>query len=111
MTAKSASEVEPATTVIFRVWINSADVLALFPEEAATVYGDTCFSYMHVGQHAAADYHACVTRTRPALPEEYAPLKRELEQIGYRLKVVKKATPAMHQKRRATAEQYRKGAP
>ena len=76
------------TIVVFRKF-KEGDILALFPAER----GDNNWavsSYMHVGQHGAADYTGCIRLTKPATPEEYAPLKRELESIGYVLDVKKR---------------------
>lgn len=72
--------------VIFRTW-RDGDVIALFPDIDADCTGLHCGSYMHIGQHGAADYRLVVQRTRPAVPVEYAELKAELEQIGYVLDV------------------------
>lgn len=72
--------------VIFRKWRPSegGDVIALMPELPATTDGRLCTSYQHIGQHAAADYQGVIAQTRPAAPEEYAALKRELESAPYR---------------------------
>jgi hypothetical protein len=71
--------------VIFRRF-PAGDVVALFPLEPATVSGWECSSYQAIGQHSAASPD--LTRwTKAAKPSEYAPLKRELESIGYTLKV------------------------
>jgi len=64
-------------------------VLALFPGlEAKPGY---CESFEHVGQHGAADYAGCISRTRPAKMTEndVKALYRELESApyGYRLRV------------------------
>ena len=40
-------------------------------------------SYMHVGQHSAANYRGVVAISRPATPEEVEPLASELHRIGY----------------------------
>lgn len=72
------------TTVVFRVW-EGGDVFALFPEiDDGRGY---CSSYEQLGQHAPADYRGCIRDTSPATPEQYAALKRELEAIGYTLRV------------------------
>lgn len=77
------------TKVIFRKWRDgSRSVFALFPEMPHDWRGYDCGSYEHVGQHGGADGAGCVRRSTPATPEEYADLKRELERIGYRLRVV-----------------------
>jgi len=70
--------------VVFRRFPDG-DIIALFPYLAAEGLDPwPCQSYMHVGQHGAADSRI-VYDTRPARPHEYAALKAELEQIGYRL--------------------------
>ncbi len=72
------------TPVIFRVL--EGEVIALFPTVPGTRDPYTCESYMHVGQHGSAGAALSYT-ARLATPEEYAPLKRELEQLGYVLAV------------------------
>jgi len=72
------------TDVMFRVSLNDpTDVYALFPGEAGTLDWRTCMSYQHVGQHSSADYAKCIRASRPATPEEYASLRRELESAPY----------------------------
>lgn len=76
------------TIVVFRKWPKSegGDVMALFPyEEEGNGY---CSSYQHLGGHGGADYRVCVDRTKPAKPEEYAALKRELESAPYCYRLV-----------------------
>ena len=79
------------TPCIFRVWRGKGggDVIALFPDVAASISDPRlCQSYMHIGQHCAADYSHVIRVTRPATPAEYAPLRRELEgAIGYVLDI------------------------
>lgn len=71
------------TPVVFRMWkAEPRTCLALFPTLEWGPPG-LCSSYAHVGQHGGADYHACIERTRPATPDEYASLKRELEGAPY----------------------------
>ena len=86
------------TKVIFRRW-RSGDkaVIALFPEQPAELFRPYCNSYEHLGQHGSADANFVVSKTRLAKKEEYAELKRELERIGYKLKICKKLTPAMRE--------------
>ena len=73
-----------ADPVVFRRFPDG-DIIALFPYLAAEGLDPwPCQSYMHVGQHGAADPRI-VHDTRPARPHEYAALRAELEQIGYRL--------------------------
>jgi len=56
-------------------------------------------SYVHVGQHGAADYNLVVGQSKPAQPAEYAELKAELENIGYNLEVRSKVQYAVHRQR------------
>lgn len=82
------------TTTIFRTF-PSGEVIALFPEEPAETRNPWTFmSYQHVGQHGAAG-HCVVQSTRPATVEEYAPLKQELEALGYDLSIRHKITGRM----------------
>lgn len=68
--------------VIFRY--EDSDVYALFPDLPADSRGHiTC--YAHLGQHSAADYQHCIAKSRPATPDEYAPLASELRALGYNL--------------------------
>ena len=82
---------EPLTKVIFRKF-REGDVIALFPELPGS-YGhvETCESYQTIGQHGPASVDLSKV-ARLASPAEYAPLKRELERIGYRLRVCKRMT-------------------
>lgn len=77
------------TLTIFRKFKDSGDIIALFPHEIADNSGN-CMSYQRIGQHGAADYSHCIDASIPAQPSEYKALKRELESIGYDLKVRKK---------------------
>jgi hypothetical protein len=86
------------TAVVFR-WEREGGVFALFPELPADNQGRYCTCYQHIGQHAAADYHGCVARSRPATPSEYADLCEELELRGYHLEIYQRATPVMHERR------------
>jgi hypothetical protein len=79
------------TKVIFRKFPSrqGGEVIALFPELPGTMDPHTCESYMHTGQHGAASVDLGRT-LRLATPEEYEPLKRELESapFNYVLEVV-----------------------
>lgn len=77
------------TRVLFRK--DKHGVFALFPDLPWNHSGSvTC--YAHIGQHGGANYNHCIRSSRPASPEDYAPLKRELEGSPYRykLKIVKR---------------------
>ena len=79
---------ERKTKVIFRFWKISQDVIALFPED---MNNGICTSYEHVGQHGNADYLGIIEDSRPATPEEYDYLFRELEDYyGYNLDIRQK---------------------
>lgn len=81
------------TVVIFRVFKDSDNVLALFPFEPGDNKPGTCSSYMHMGQHSSADYNHCLDITRPAKANEYESLRKELENhVGYNLRIRKRAT-------------------
>ena len=78
------------TRVIFRTFksgFDKGEVIALFPDELwmGADHWNTNYvaSYMHVGQHAGADYMGVIQETKPATAREYAPLLRELQEIGY----------------------------
>jgi len=74
------------TRVIFRKY-PEGDVVALFPDDVADFDGNIT-SYMHVGQHAAADLDFMMSRTEPATEVEYGPLEAELEEhCGYTLDI------------------------
>lgn len=82
------------TKVIFKIERNKgAEVVAFFPAWA----GDsnpyrTCTCYAHMGQHSAASLEYARS-LRPATPEEYAPLLREMVQVGYDdLRIVRRFT-------------------
>jgi hypothetical protein len=85
-------ETEEETPVVFRKWSEKegGEILALFPADQEGHY--LIGSYQHTGQHGSANYFGCIQATRKATPEEYAPLKAELEQIGYKLKVYQKGS-------------------
>ena len=51
-------------------------------------------SYMHVGQHGAADYAGVIAMTRPAHEKEYRNPLSELRAIGYDdLHIMRRARP------------------
>jgi hypothetical protein len=83
--ATTAADTEE-TLVVFRVW--EGEVIALFPADKEP--GGLVSSYMHVGQHGAADYEHIIHESRPASEYEYEDLYAELVDRGYRLQVLKK---------------------
>jgi hypothetical protein len=78
------------TKVVFRKY-KKGDIVALFPYN--TTNGYLCECYQHIGQHSEADYQYVIQTTKPATNEESESLYNELtKQIGYNLKVIKKAS-------------------
>lgn len=74
------------TRVVFRKYPkrrdgSGGDVLAILLDCDSNLGTVTC--YQHVGQHGEGRYFEMMATTKPATPEEYADLKRELEEIGY----------------------------
>jgi hypothetical protein len=86
------------TNVIFRKY-RDGDVIALMPEILGDMSPATCQSYMHVGQHGAANPLYVIGDTRPAAPAEYADLHKELEGIGYNVKIIQRYRHKFTEKR------------
>lgn len=95
------------TLVVFRRWRDTNDIIALFPAEPSDIHGWYCLSYERIGQHSGADYHGVVQASRPATDEEAAPLADELTKVGYNLQPIKRASQAVHERRRAAARALR----
>ena len=91
---------EDITRVIFRRYFKKRDtwdcnydnIIALFPDEQNGRRPGMVNSYMHMGQHGEAHIQGVMDETKPATPEEYGPLKKELEKppYNYRFKVIKR---------------------
>lgn len=77
------------TLVVFRRY-PAGDILALFPTIDAG--RGLCTCYQRIGQHGDCDYSHCIKTTAPASPAEYAELRRELEGLGYNLRVIQRYT-------------------
>lgn len=75
------------TEVIFRKY-RDGEIIALFPYLPEFRY-TSCMSYMHIGQHGTAHLEL-INNTKPASPDEYQDLYKELEGLGYNLRVLKK---------------------
>ncbi len=87
-TAATVQPQDPPTVMIFRKWRSGdREIFALFPE--IDEGRGLCRSYQHIGQHSGADYVGCIYRSRAALPGEYAPLLKELQERGYDNLVIK----------------------
>lgn len=98
------SDVE-MTDVMFRV-DRAGELFALMPALPGTNEPHTCTSYQHVGQHSSADLRHCINTSRRAEPEEFAPLKRELEGRGYAVNVIQRATRRHDQARLKALKAY-----
>ena len=72
--------------VIFYREPHNNSVLAVFPDVIENRHGNMC-CYSHVGQHSSCS-PGYLKKCKPAEPDEYQDLKRELEGIGYTLKIV-----------------------
>lgn len=71
------------TPVVFRKFKDNGDIIALFPSLPWGMDCAECASYMHIGQHGAAD-RWLISITKPATPGEYADLLNELVNcVGY----------------------------
>ena len=97
-----------ATPVVFRTF-PSGEVIALFPILPADQYGGACLSYLHIGQHGAADARFVIRKTAPSRPSEYRDLAKELRSIGYKLTIHKRITATMVKIRRALARRQSRG--
>lgn len=78
------------TVVVFRKFKTDGTIVALFPFELTDENGNVS-SYMHVGQHSAADYSLVMKQTVAPTLEESSALKTELEGLGYNLLVKRRA--------------------
>ena len=80
------TQIVEKTKVSFRV--SDGEVVAVFPEDKT--YEGKMSCYAHVGQHSYCTHGWYLTKTKPASPDQYEGLKKELEQIGYVLQIRKR---------------------
>lgn len=87
-----------STPVHFRKWPKNlgGDVVAILPTHEGGSHLYTCGLYQHVGQHGDCDPQHVIYKTRPAKPEEYADLFREMEGLGYKLRVLKRIPRSLY---------------
>lgn len=79
------------TRTVFRKYPDG-QVIALFPDIPWSGRRGEVTSYMHLGQHGAADYCHVVATTKPVTEGEYGDLLDELSQAGYdNMRIVKRA--------------------
>lgn len=84
--ARRVTDEERPITIVLRQYPDG-QAIALMPDEIDPRDG-TVMSYMHLGQHGAADYPHVIATTRVADPfsDEVKALKKELDAIGYKAK-------------------------
>lgn len=87
-TRKSADE---TTRVVFRKYPDG-QVIALFPDILWGRRRGEVTSYMHLGQHDAADYSHVIAATKPVTENEYRDLQDELKLAGYEnIKIIQRS--------------------
>jgi len=79
------------TEVQFRLF--RGEVTAVFPYIIESPNNVMC--YVHNGQHSVCNWNFNAI-SKPATPEQYADLYKELESIGYKLKVIKRRNHAKY---------------
>ena len=87
-----AQAVEPTPVIFRKDRIKNFKVTAVFPTIPEDRSGYMMQCYAHIGQHGQCSMSWYIG-TRPALPDEFADLKRELESMGYVLDVCRRMTP------------------
>jgi len=60
----------------------NGETIALWPDTVAGMQGN-CMSYLHVGQHGAANYKHVMKNSIPAKAENIKVLRKELLARGY----------------------------
>lgn len=95
------------TPVIFRML--DGECVAIFPTLPWGTDPNECTSYQHIGQHGACDI-TISSKARLATKAEYKSLKRELQRLGYRLKVISRVACAHNNERRAAISRTEGGA-
>lgn len=91
MKTKSRTTATVTMRTVFRKYPDG-QIIALFPDVPWSERLGEVASYMHIGQHGAADYRHVVATTKPATEKESAGLLNELRQVGYHdIRVIKRA--------------------
>lgn len=92
--SKMKTKSQTTATVTMRTVLRKypdGQIIALFPDVPWSGRQGEITSYMHLGQHGAADYHHVVATTKPATKKESAGLLNELRQVGYNnIRVIKR---------------------
>lgn len=79
------------TEVQFRLF--RGEVTAVFPYIVESPHNVMC--YVHTGQHSVCNWNINAV-SKSATPDQYSDLYKELEQIGYKLKVIKRRSHAKY---------------
>lgn len=79
------------TEVQFRLF--RGEVTAVFPYIVESPNNVMC--YVHLGQHSVCNWNINAV-SKSATPDQYSDLYKELEQIGYKLKVIKRRNHAKY---------------
>lgn len=92
---------KPIIPVLLRVWRDDSTPFAMFPTLPGTNQRFTLTTYQHMGQHSSCGEATGIAHSRPATPQEYAPLLRELTGIYHdcELKPVLRVSDKMRQER------------
>lgn len=89
---------DDVTPVLFRADTENGTtyITAVFPTDPGTNDFGTMSCYAHIGQHGSCSL-GWYRETRAAKPEEYEPLKRELEAkpYKYKFKIYRRIQPWM----------------
>ena len=92
---------EQKTDVIFRMCVDKFSMeneqsdlnrcIAIFPYTGDYKRDGSVACYQHIGQHGCAHYDWVMQYTVPAQPEQFEPLKKELEQwYGYNFRIIRR---------------------
>lgn len=105
-------DTEP-TKMVFRRWKpakwrgeTEGDIIALMPELPVDERGIACESFMHLGQHSAADYEHVISQTtscNPYASQDGIELLEELRDWGYIIEIRLRQTREMREARRQEA--------
>lgn len=94
-------DTQPLTSVVLRR-NKSGELFALFPEEAIDGNVEHCKSYcLSLEGYAAANYEKCMRCSKAATEKESEKILTALRKLKWKnLKVIKRATSLMHEKRK-----------
>ena len=91
-------DTQPITPVLLRQ-SKKLELFALFPEEA--VEGENCKCYVLSEGYTAVDYGKCMRTSKAATAKESEKILAALGKLKWKnLKVIKRATSLMHEKRK-----------